>query len=148
MGGFDIEGIRASQTDSQGGQRRAIEHAHELLNDYVATAGKLGLEPRSVDPNSRAAYATGIALAKWPRSTDGNLVYFPLVIDAGYADILWLGGESQGLSVTPSGQFFFKGAQTSAEQAASWLASVCGFDEEEITACLTNALKGSPSSFG
>lgn len=147
MSGFDIEGIQAEQADGRAQQARAVQHARGLLTDYVATAGKLGLQPRTVDPASPAARGAGIALAKWPLSS-GKLVYFPLVINAGYAQILWLGGESQGLSVTPSGQFFFAGKPTTVDEAAVWLARACGYNENSITACLTEALKGSPASFG
>ena len=146
MSGFDIEGIQAEQADGRARQERAVQHARSLLTDYVSTAGKLELKPRIVDPASPAARGAGIALATWPMD-GGKLVYFPLVINAGYAEILWLGGESQGLSVTPSGQFFFAGKPTSVDQAALWLASACSYDENSITDCLTQALKGSPASF-
>jgi hypothetical protein len=129
-----------------GYQDQAIEFAERLLSTFVVTAGRMGLQPRSVDPTSKAAYATGIALAKWPRDSQGNLTYFPIVVDGGYADILWLGGESQGLSVTPRGEFFLSGDSVGARAAGAWLARVCGYATDAIESAVTVALSGSPST--
>lgn len=141
--GFDINELKSEQGDSEARKQAAVQSAYDLLIDYVHTAGELGLQPTVVEPGSLVVRAAGIAMASWPRYSDGNIRYFPLVASARF-DHLWLAAQAQGLSVTPEGAFYFRGGPTEATVAAAWLASEFDFDAEKILDTLKNALRGSP----
>lgn len=142
--GFDVEALRKEFAETEARKEQAIQRAHNLLADYVATAKQLGVEPRVVDRTSMAAQATGIALAKWPNSPDGHIRYYPLVTASRFE--LWLAAESQGLSVTPENDFFLEGDRIQITEAAVWLATIAGHDQDIVTETLKNALRGKPAS--
>jgi hypothetical protein len=143
--GFDINELKAEKSDSEARKKAATQRAYDLLIDYVRTAGELNVQPQAVEAGSLNVQAAGIAMASWPKSSDRSIRYFPLVLSARF-DHHQLAAESQGLSVTPDGSFYFEGKPTEPTMAAAWLASVCDFDADRILEVLKKALQGSPEA--
>ncbi|WP_199043367.1 hypothetical protein [Glycomyces salinus] len=137
--------MRADLGDEEARKQKAAQRAYDLLIDYVATATELGVQPRRVEAGSLVLTATGISLASWPKASDGSISYYPLITSSQFNHV-WLAAESQGLSVTPGNQFFLRGKELPATEAAAWLASVADFDEQVILETLENALRGNLAS--
>lgn len=147
MSGFDIDGLKREQIYGEITRSETVQQAEELLRAFIPAAQEIKTPLRTVPADSNAVQATGIAIASWPKTEEGEYHYYPLLTSNAF-DSFWLAAESQGLSVIPSGQFYLKGDPVSSEDAAHWLAELAKWDPTAIRNALTNALKGHPMSFG
>lgn len=123
-------------------KQQSLEVAHDLLLDYVTMAQELGADLWQVRPDGQGAQLVNIVLKSWPVGPNEVFQYYALLSNSNYE--VPLAGMLGGLFVTPENDFFLKGIRVPVAEAASWLASVSGFDPDRVRNLLEDALRGNP----
>ena len=140
---FDRDRLHKEFQETALRKQQSLEAAHDLLLDYVTMAVELKTPPLwTVSPDSAGAQLVNIVLKSWPVGPKEDFQFFSLLTSSAYEHSL--PAQVGGLFVTPSNDFYLKGALVPVSEAATWLASVSGFDPDRVRSLLEDALRGNP----
>lgn len=144
---FDVSAIRGDMNSRADGEEACIAYCHSALEHFNATAKQVGTPIIEVEANSMAARAAGIGMGKWPMVA-GKARYYRILINGGFADIVWTGGDGQGLTQTEDGQFYFEGDSADVRTVAAAVARLTGYDTDQARQVFEAALRGEALRYG
>lgn len=144
---FNFEEMQRAMESTGHGNSECVEYCRLALEGFNATAKQLHTPVVEVEISSLAVQAAGIAMGSWP-VTDGKTRYYRLLVNRQFADIVWVGGDGQGLTQTESGQYYFEGSAATVHAIAAKVSAMCGHDSTQARAVFEAALRGEALSFG
>jgi len=146
---FDTKAIRADMERDTEAENHAYESCHAwsvaALGGFVRAAQEVQTPVVELDMGSFAAQASGIALACWPTTSEGDKKlarYYSIVRDTSYE--VWPAQDGQGLTLSTDGQVFLMGKACSVDVAARWMCRITGNSLDSAKGVFDSALRGRP----